>query len=284
MEKIIKDYLRGEGEQSLVQLITGERGSGKTTLLMKEMQWGLDNIPNLKILFVCPIFKYESTGKYKWMTGQKYIHRITVFLKYRSSLCEAILGRNPDKKGASRLWLVLEDCGSIGQEFLDCPHAKDLWGVARHLEVNITVLFHSLRGGRMLNPYIRSNLNVLTCFRVNSLLLLKNIYEELVSMSDQWHNFNEFKDDFIRLTASTFEGEKLIRSFQAITIDLSSGFVDQNTKGWVFGGKDTKNKDKKSCTPIKIPKHGKRSRSVGSDESETPRKVEKVLCEEETDR
>ena len=78
MEKIIKDYLRGEEDQCLVQLITGERGSGKTTLLMKEMKWALDAIPNLKILFVCPVFKYESTGKYNWMLQLKYMKKITL--------------------------------------------------------------------------------------------------------------------------------------------------------------------------------------------------------------
>ena len=60
MEDVIKQYLRGDEDQCLVQLITGERGSGKTTLLMKEMKWGLDSIPNLKVLFVCPVFKYEK--------------------------------------------------------------------------------------------------------------------------------------------------------------------------------------------------------------------------------
>ena len=134
MEKIIKDYLRGEEDQCLVQLITGERGSGKTTLLMKEMKWALDAIPNMKILFVCPVFKYESTGKYQWMLQPKYQKKITVFLKYKPALCKAILDRDPDRPGASRLWLVLEDVGSVGSEFLECEHAKNLWGVARHLE------------------------------------------------------------------------------------------------------------------------------------------------------
>ena len=128
MEKIIKDYLRGEEDQCLVKLITGERGSGKNTLLMKELKWALDAIPNLKILFVCPVFKYESTGKYNWILQPKYMKRITVFLQHKPALCKAILDRDPDIKGASRLWLVLEDCGSIGQEFLDCEHAKNLWG------------------------------------------------------------------------------------------------------------------------------------------------------------
>ena len=76
MEKIIKDYLKGEEDQCLVQLITGERGSGKTTLLMKEMKWGLDAIPHLKILFVCPVFRYESTGKYNWMLQPRYQKRV----------------------------------------------------------------------------------------------------------------------------------------------------------------------------------------------------------------
>ena len=44
------------------------------------------------------------------------------------------------------------------------PHARDLWGVARHLKCNITVLFHSLRGGKMLSPFIRASLNVITVF------------------------------------------------------------------------------------------------------------------------
>jgi len=274
MEKIIKDYLRGEEDQCLVQLITGERGSGKTTLLMKEMKWALDAIPNMKILFVCPVFKYESTGKYQWMLQPKYQKKITVFLKYKPALCKAILDRDPDRPGASRLWLVLEDVGSVGSEFLECEHAKNLWGVARHLECNITVLFHALRSGRMLGPYIRGNLNVLTAFRTNSINLLKNVYEELISMSKEWNDFKEFRDSFIDLTSSHMEDGRLIRSFQAMTIDLASGIVDQNTKLWTFDD-------------AQLYRHGTKRKNGDSraDSAKTqraaPRAVQKALCEEE---
>ena len=138
-------------DQTLVQLISGERGSGKTTLLLKEMRWALDNVSNLKILFVCPVFKHESTGKYSWLLQPKYMKKVTVFLKYKPSLCKAIVERNDNrgngqkgekKKKGSPLWLVLEDIGSSGEEFLNCPFARSLWIVSRHVPRHITIVLN----------------------------------------------------------------------------------------------------------------------------------------------
>ena len=92
-----------------------------------------------------------------------------------------------------------------------------------------------------MSPYIRSNLNVLTVFRVNSLLLLKSIHEELLSLSEEWGNFNEFKKYFVDFTKSTFKNGKLTRGFQALTCDLASGIVDFGTKTFAFD----KNKKRK---------------------------------------
>jgi len=238
---------------------------------MRQLRWALDTIPNLKVLFVCPTFRYEATGKYNWLTQERYARRVTVFLKYKSTLCKTICERDPKKKGASRLWLILEDCGSVGQEFLNCPHARDLWGVARHLRCNITVLFHSLRGGKMLSPYIRANLNVITVFSVNSLALLKNIHEEILSLVDGWENFRDFKNFFLDLTASKMEHGNFTRSHNAITIDLSTRQVDANTKNFMFGQKPDGIKNAKQ----------KRRRAASEDESDASSKSKKVLCEEE---
>ena len=122
MEKTIQSCLCGYDDQTLCHLVVGERGSGKTTFLMWQLKWALDTIPSLKVLFVCPTFRYEATGKYNWLTQERYARRVTVFLKYKSSLCKTICARDLKKKGKSRLWFILEDCGSIRSQFLGCPH------------------------------------------------------------------------------------------------------------------------------------------------------------------
>ena len=87
-------------------------------------------------------------------------------------------------------------------------------------------------------------------------------------MSKEWDNFAQFCDDFIDLTSSHMENGKLIRSFQAMTIDLASGIVDQNTKTWNFNSKQG----------IKR-KHG--GSNSGTTKRATPGKVEEILCKEE---
>jgi len=128
----------------------------------------------------------------------------------------------------------------------------------------------------MLNPYIRSNLNVVTVFRICSLLLLKGIHEELLSLSDEWQNFNEFRRFFVELTASHFEGTKLVRGYQAISVDLASGVTDPDTKQWQF---KCGTKRKRDVTDNTDGRSGRRE--IGEDEGDAPRKAKAVLCEEE---
>ena len=122
----------------------------------------------------------------------------------------------------------------------------------------------------MLSPFVRANLNVITVFSVNSLALLKNIHEEILSLVDGWENFRDFKQFFLELTASKTENGQFTRSHDAITIDLSTRQVDVNTKNFMFGKK-----------PDAPKKHGKRRRSTCSNESDASSKGEKILCEEE---
>jgi len=107
-------------DQTLVQRISEERVSGKTTLL-KELRWGLANVPNLKVLFVCPVFKLESSEKYRWLPPPKCMNRATVFLKYKPSLCKTIIERPKNNP----LWLTLEGMDSVGEEFVNCPYARN---------------------------------------------------------------------------------------------------------------------------------------------------------------
>ena len=159
------------------------------------MKWALDNVPKLTILFVCPVFKHESTNKYRWMLQKLYAKRIVVFLQYKSSLGKAILER--EKTAPSHvLWLIIEDAGSSGEAFINCPHAKSLWSVARHVPAHLTIVYHSLRSGSTLNPYIRGNLNVLVMYRVNNLGTVEIFYKELLSLCPQWQNFHCFKNFF----------------------------------------------------------------------------------------
>ena len=123
----------------------------------------------------------------------------------------------------------------------------------------------------MLSPYIRANLNVITVFSVNSLALLKNIHEEILSLVDGWENFRDFKNFFLELTASKMENGNFTRSHNAITIDLSTRQVDANTKNFMFGQKPDGIKNAKQ----------KRRRAASEDESDASSKSKKVLCEEE---
>ena len=124
----------------------------------------------------------------------------------------------------------------------------------------------------MLSPYIRANLNVITVFSVNSLALLKNIHEEILSLVDGWENFRDFKNFFLELTASKMENDNFTRSHEAITIDLSTRQVDADTKNFMFGQKPD---------GLKKQNARKRRRTSGQNESDASSESEKVLCEEE---
>ena len=124
----------------------------------------------------------------------------------------------------------------------------------------------------MLSPYIRANLNVITVFSVNSLALLKNIHEEILSLVDGWENFRDFKNFFLELTASKMENDNFTRSHEAITIDLSTRQVDADTKNFMFGQKPD---------GLKKQNARKRRRTSGQNESDASSESEKVLCKEE---
>ena len=54
---------------------------------------------------------------------------------------------------------------------------------------------------------------------------------------DGWENFHDFKQFFLELTASKVKNGHYARSHNAITIDLSTRQVDDDTKNFMFGQK-----------------------------------------------
>ena len=93
-------------------------------------------------------------------------------------------------------------------------------------------------------------------FSVNSLALLKNIHEEILSLVDGWENFHDFKRFFLELTASKMENGNFTRSHDAITIDLSTRQVDADTKIFMFGQKpDTQKNGRCIVQEPKITTH-----------------------------
>ena len=151
------------------------------------------------------------------------------------------------------LWLIIEDAGSSGEAFINCPYAKSLWSVARHVPAHLTIVYHSLRSGSTLNPYIRGNLNVLVMYRVNNLGTVEFFYKELLLLCPQWQNFQDFKIFFVQLTQSTIDDEgKVHKSFQALGLDLSSGLIDCDMRSaFRFSDPDVK-KHTKSDTPSNV--------------------------------
>ena len=252
----------------------------------------------MKILFVCPTWKFEATGKYRWMTEKQYSKRVIVFLQYKTSLGKAIVERDQEREKErektgtnahprSTLYLIVEDAGATGEAFLDCPYVKQLFGIARHLDVHVSVIYYSLRSGKTLSPFVRSNMNTLILFRINNVATLETFYIEILSMSPQWTNFKEFKKFFISLTESVITGGAVKKSYHALGVDLSSSLIDADMRSMFrFSDPDIK-KRSKSDTPSNV-RSGDRSDTTadrradpGKSAEGAPSRGKKVLFEEE---
>lgn len=194
---------------AVVMLAVGAKGSGKTHFCQRMLRMALETGKIDKLVVVAPVFRFESSGSYKWMTDPKWEkpakdspfpgQRVLVCERYSPSLIQKILHRrDPDRPGgepkeASRMCLWIDDLSAAADDILFGDAGfTELIAIARHLRVSVVLCHHAVTGARVLPPFLRQNLSHCLVSRIASRKLLDCIYEEWVSLLPHWKSSREF--------------------------------------------------------------------------------------------
>ena len=116
-------------------------------------------------------------------------------------------------------------------------------------------------------------------YRVNNIRTLEIFYQELLSLSPEWRNFQEFKAFFVELTRASVENGRVRKSFQALGLDLSSGLVDCDIRAaFRFSDPEHKNTQKSDSRPN--VRSGDTRTDPGTAASGPARGSQKIIFEE----
>jgi len=252
-----------DGKSYPQTLIIGNKNSGKTYTALKIIRFLLEEprSPYKKFHIVSPVCKFEQADSYaflkEWGVEQKRDKVVYLYPSYKSSLAQSILMRKTeaDEGGEepSPLVVVLDDMGAACAENIrKCTALPSLCCTSRHRKCLLIFISHSLTastGGNvgLLSPWTRQNAAWVIAMRCNSASLVKQVFDEFVSLialsgegeeevaTEQSNAYLKFAMAFNNLTMGTLKGNLYEMSHEGVAINAAGGLVDTTIKNWLVG-------------------------------------------------
>lgn len=236
MESGITDFIESFNK-NYVALSIGTKGSGKTFLMLKYLRYSLINNLYDQYVLVLPMFEMEQNGSYKFINAKdKHIY---VFESYNEVITANLIKQQvKEKANKKKILYVIDDASGEDVFHLD-DSLRNLITSIRHYNVGLWMCIHSASG--ILSPFIRQQTDILFLSKITNYKLLKNIYEEFLSLMGDYvgnDGHKNFIDKFIQL-----HKEK----YQVIYMNIRTGIIDYNVSQWEFNNitsNNIKNADK----------------------------------------
>lgn len=223
MESGINDFIE-TFNKNYVTLSIGSKGSGKTFLMLKYLKFALTNDLYDQYVLVLPMFEMEQNGSYKFINEKD--PKIFVFESYNEVITANLIKQQvKEKKKKKKILYVIDDASGEDVFHID-DSLRNLITSIRHYNVGLWMCIHSASG--ILSPFIRQQTDILFLSKITNYKLLKNIYEEFLSLMDDYvgnDGHKNFIDKFINL-----HKEK----YKVIYMNIRTGAIDYNVSDWEF--------------------------------------------------
>lgn len=214
-----------------VVLSIGTKGSGKTFLLLKYLKFAMQYNLYEQYVLVLPMFKMEQSGSYNFIDDKQ--KHIFVFDTYNQVITANLMKQQEkDVKKKMKVLYVIDDASGEDVWNID-DSLRHLITSIRHYNVALWMCVHSASG--ILSPFIRQQTDILLLSKVTNAKLLKNIYEEFLSLMSEYvglEGHKNFIDKVIQLHK---------KPYQVVYMNIRTGTIDYNVANWDFN-KLVKNK------------------------------------------
>lgn len=215
VESILKNW---------VVLSIGTKGSGKTYLALKFLKFAMEYGLYDRYILVLPMFSLEENDSYSFINPKE--KHIFIFDTYNEVITSELMkDQEKNIKKKDKVFFFIDDASGENVFRID-DSLRHLITSIRHYNVALWMCVHSASG--ILNPFIRQQTDILFLSKITNYKLLKNIYEEFLSLMDGYVGSDgekTFIDNVMKL-----HREK----YQVIYMNIRTGSIDYSVANWDF--------------------------------------------------
>ena len=193
----------------------GGKGSGKSTFMLAILHNSVDTNQFEDYILIFPSLYVEQHDAYKWCMKKK---QFTMYTDYHPIILERLYKRNIDIKKQKKTLLIIDDATTFAKD-LRLATNKSLTALisqARHLKITTWLLVHSLKN--ILSPCLRENVGYLIIYSITNAKLLKDVWEEYLSVFVSYDRFIEWYNNVSREEHSSF----LLKTLLPVGVDTNS--------------------------------------------------------------
>lgn len=217
--EFIESFLKNQ-----VVLSIGTKSSGKTYLMLNYLKFALKNQIYDQYILVVPMFELEEKGSYTFINAKD--PNIYVFDSYNEVITAQLIKQQiKEKKNKKKIMFVIDDASGEDVFRID-DSLRNLITSIRHYNVGLWICIHSASG--ILSPFIRQQTDILFLSKITNAKLLKNIYEEFLSLMDGYVG-HEGHENFVK---SVIQLHK--EKYQVIYMNIRTGSLDYSVANWDF--------------------------------------------------
>lgn len=182
MEDFQKTILEGR-----LVLSIGTKHSGKSYFMLQYLRFAMKNNLYQKYILILPSFEFEENDSYDFIeTKQKHIF---VFTEYNPLILEHHM--ISQKKNKKKTLIILDDASGECIFTIDDEMKKFITSI-RHFKSSMWIIAHSAK--RILNPFIRQQVDVLFLYKLSDKDLLEALFREFLSMHPLFFKRGDFQN------------------------------------------------------------------------------------------
>lgn len=189
------DYLKEIQQTCRISLFLGVKGSGKTTLALNIFKLiYLNQLVNgyMQFHMVLPSFKNEQKDSYKFIKDCKKFKNVYIYDAFNEGVVDYVYNLSKKNKGNDKTFFLIDDAtGDFAKAFYGQSIFSKFVSESRHIRINTVVIAHHLTG--VLKPMYRSLFDFIFLFKISNAKLLKSMYEEFLSLRDEYRKYETFK-------------------------------------------------------------------------------------------
>jgi len=215
IESILKNW---------VILSIGCKGSGKSFLLLKFLKFAIEHDIYDRYILVLPMFTMEQNDSYDFLNPND--EKFYIFESYNEVITKELLRKQESNKDKKMKCFFAIDDASGEQVFKIDDSLRHMITSIRHYNISLWMILHACSG--ILSPFIRQNCDILFLSKIVNHKLLRNIYEEFLSLLGEYYGRdgeNKFVSDVIKLHR---------KQYQVLYINIRTGSLDYNVGNWDF--------------------------------------------------
>jgi hypothetical protein len=205
-----------------VVMSIGSKHSGKSFLMLKFLKYAFKNNLYDRYILVLPSYMIEENDSYKFING--HAKHIFIFDEYSENICSDLM--KTQKQKSQKTLFIVDDASSEGLYNID-EHMKKLITSIRHFNTTLWLLAHG--SSNIMSPFLRQNVDAILISKITSRRLLEAIYEEYISLHQDYHEKNglrKFIDDYINLQQSG--------KYKVMYLNTRNHIMDTKVDTWKF--------------------------------------------------